>query len=136
MSAVVDRGVGKTTLTVTPEQMAQAEAVDPEGLQSLVPAELARILSTVVQIVADGGTVTIGAMPEELTTTSAADLLGVSRPTLMKLIREGRIPAHKVGTHTRLGASDVLAFKDRKREQQRAALQDLRDFEESEGLEY
>ncbi|WP_182348042.1 helix-turn-helix domain-containing protein [Tomitella gaofuii] len=136
MSAVVDRGVGKTTLTVTPEQMAQAEAVDPEGLQSLVPAELARILSTVVQIVADGGTVTIGAMPEELTTTSAADLLGVSRPTLMKLIREGRIPAHKVGTHTRLGASDVLAFRDRKREQQRAALQDLRDFEESEGLEY
>lgn len=136
MDAVIDRGVGKTTLTVTSDQVSQAGAFNPADLLSVVPAELAAILTEVVQIVAAGGTVTIGSMPDELTTTSAADLLGISRPTLMKLIREGQLPGHKVGTHTRLHTADVLAYRDRLREQQRAALQDLRDFEEAEGLDY
>jgi excisionase family DNA binding protein len=136
MSAVTDRGVGKTTMTVTSDQVSQASAVDLAALRAAVPAELAGVLTEVVRIVATGGTVTIGSMPEELTTTSAADLLGISRPTLMKLIREGQMMAHKVGTHTRLNTSDVLAYRDRLREQQRAALWELRDFEESEGLDY
>lgn len=136
MNAVIDSGVGKTTLTVTSDQMSQAGAFDPTALRSVVPPELAGVLAEVVRIVAAGGTVTIGSMPDELTTTSAADLLGISRPTLMKLVREGQIVAHKVGTHTRLNTADVLAYRDRLRERQRAALQDLRDFEEAEGLDY
>ncbi|MFC6009957.1 helix-turn-helix domain-containing protein [Nocardia lasii] len=136
MNAVVDSSVGKTTLTVTSDQMSQAEAFDPTALRSVVPAELAEILAKVVRTVAAGGTVTIGSMPDELTTSSAADLLGISRPTLMKLVREGQIAAHKVGTHTRLATTDVLAYQDRLRQRQRAALQELRDFEEAEGLDY
>ncbi|MGW6421313.1 helix-turn-helix domain-containing protein [Nocardia sp. NPDC055053] len=136
MNAVVDTGVGKTTLTVTSDQVSQAGAFDPTALRSVAPEELAEILTKVVRIVAAGGTVTIGSMPDELTTSSAADLLGISRPTLMKLVREGQITAHKVGTHTRLDTVDVLAYRDRLRQRQRAALQQLRDFEEAEGLDY
>ncbi|WP_137726458.1 helix-turn-helix domain-containing protein [Prescottella subtropica] len=136
MGAVIDRGVGKSTLTVTSDQVVAAGEFDPEGLQAVVPAGLAGILTEVVRIVAAGGTVTIGSMPEELTTTSAADLLGISRPTLMKLVSGGQLAAHKVGTHTRLHTPDVLAYRNRLREQQRAALQDLRDFEDAEGLDY
>ncbi|MFD4439291.1 helix-turn-helix domain-containing protein [Nocardia sp. NPDC058519] len=136
MNALVDSSVGKTTLTVTSDQMSQAEAFDPTALRSVAPAELAEILAKVVRTVAAGGTVTIGSMPDELTTSSAADLLGISRPTLMKLVREGQIAAHKVGTHTRLNTTDVLAYQDRLRQRQRAALQELRDFEEAEGLDY
>ncbi|MEV6656435.1 helix-turn-helix domain-containing protein [Nocardia fluminea] len=136
MNAVVDSSVGKTTLTVTSDQISQAEAFDPTALRSVAPAELAEILAKVVRSVAAGGTVTIGSMPAELTTSSAADLLGISRPTLMKLVREGQVAAHKVGTHTRLNTADVLAYQDRLRQRQRAALQELRDFEEAEGLDY
>ncbi|WP_278260990.1 helix-turn-helix domain-containing protein [Nocardia sp. AG03] len=136
MNAVVDTGVGKTTLTVTSDQVSQAEAFDPTALRSVAPEGLAEILAKVVLAVAAGGTVTVGAMPDELTTSSAADLLGISRPTLMKLVREGQIAAHKVGTHTRLDTTDVLAYRDRLRQRQRAALQELRDFEEAEGLDY
>lgn len=132
MNPVIDSGVGKTTLTVTPDQVLQAGAFDPAGLRSVVPANLAGVLTEVVRIVAAGGTVTIGSMPEELTTTSAADLLGISRPTLMKLVRDGQLAAHKVGTHTRLNTADVLAHRDGLRERRRAALQDLRDFEDAE----
>lgn len=136
MSSVVDHGVEKTTLTVTPDQVSEAGAFDPAALRSVVPTNLVGVLEEALRVVATGGSVTIGSMPDELTTTSAADLLGISRPTLMKLIREGHIVAHKVGTHTRLNTSDVLAYRDRLHIQQRAALRELRDFEESESLDY
>lgn len=135
-ATVTDRGVGKTTLTVTDTAAAQARAVDTAALASALPPELASILTEVIRIVAAGGTVTLGSIPDELTTTNAADMLGISRPTLMKLIQSREIPAHKVGSHTRLNANDVLAYRERMREQQRAAFRELRAFEDDEGLDY
>jgi len=136
MSAVVTDRAAKTTLTVTSTEVEQAGSVDPVRLESVVPAELARILTVVVAVVAVGGTVTIGSVPSEVTTTTAAQMLDISRPTLMKLIGEGEIPAHKVGTHTRLKSSDVIAYQGRQRDAQRAAFDDLRAFEDAEGLTY
>ncbi len=115
------------TLTMSPEQVASAQALDK---RTLAPAQVSRMrlqfmfedgstaglpdtLISVVQrtlrSIGDGNTLTIGSLPSELTTTAAADLLGISRTTLMKRIHRGEIPSHKVGTHTRLKASDVLA---------------------------
>jgi excisionase family DNA binding protein len=137
MSATLtDRGVGKTTLTVTDTSAAQAGAVDTAALAAVVPPELASLLTEVIRIVAAGGTVTLGSIPSELTTTNAADMLDISRPTLMKLIHSGEIPAHKVGSHTRLKTDDVLTYRERMREQQRAAFRKLRAFEDAEGLDY
>ena len=121
---------------VTATEVEQAGAVDPGSLESVVPPELARILTAVVAVVAAGGTVTIGLVPSEVTTTTAAQMLDISRPTLMKLIGEGEIPAHKVGTHTRLKSSDVIAYQERQRAAQRAAFDDLRAFEDAEGMTY
>ena len=135
-ATLTDRGVGKTTLTVTDTAAAQARAVETAALASAVPPELASILTEVIRIVAAGGTVTLGSIPDELTTTNAADMLDISRPTLMKLIQSGEIPAHKVGSHTRLKANDVLAYRERMREQQRAAFRELRAFEDDEDLDY
>ncbi|ANS32537.1 helix-turn-helix domain-containing protein [Rhodococcus opacus] len=136
MSAVVTDRAAKTTLTVTSTEVEQAGSVDPVSLESAVPPELARILTAVVAVVAAGGTVTIGSVPSEVTTTTAAQMLDISRPTLMKLIGEGEIPAHKVGTHTRLKSSDVIAYQERLRATQRAAFDDLRAFEDAEGMTY
>ena len=136
MSAVVTDRAAKTTLTVTSTEVEQAGSVDPVSLESAVPPELARILTAVVAVVAAGGTVTIGSVPSEVTTTTAAQMLDISRPTLMKLVSEGEIPAHKVGTHTRLKSTDVIAYQERLRDTQRAAFDDLRAFEDSEGMTY
>ena len=136
MSAVVTDRAAKTTLTVTSTEVAQAGSVDPVSLESAVPPELARILTAVVAVVAAGGTVTIGSVPSEVTTTTAAQMLDISRPTLMKLIGEGEIPAHKVGTHTRLKSNDVIAYQERQRATQRAAFDNLRAFEDAEGMTY
>lgn len=99
-----------------------------------MPRELAQLLATVVETVAKGGTVTVGTMPEELTTTAAARLLGVSRPTLMKMIHSGEIAAHKVGTHNRLHTKDVLALRDRRLAERRRVFEELRELEDDLGL--
>jgi len=133
----------RSVLVTNPSERRQAneliEALEghPERLvvegrpsrQSL-PADLASIISKVVQVMADGGTITIGSLPDELSTTVAADQLGVSRPTLMKMISAGEISAHKVGSHHRLKATDVLAFKRSRLERQRRAFDELRELED------
>lgn len=101
----------------------------PNGRAPL-PAELGAILAKVVEIMAHGGTVTIGSLPEELTTTVAAEQIGVSRPTLMKMIRNGEIPARRVGSHHRVKSADVLAAKRERLERQRRAFRELREAEE------
>ncbi|MFC7403538.1 helix-turn-helix domain-containing protein [Georgenia alba] len=100
-----------------------------------VPVELAQLLARVVETVAKGGAVTIETMPSELTTTAAAGMLGISRPTLMKMVDRGEVPAHKVGSHTRLRTDDVLAAKRRRLDEQRRAFEALRQMDEELGLD-
>lgn len=95
-----------------------------------IPPALAALLGRVLTSVANGGTITIAALPDELTTTVAAEQLGISRPTLMKLIHTGQIPSHKVGSHHRLHTSDVLAFRKARIDRQAAALEELRALEQ------
>jgi excisionase family DNA binding protein len=50
---------------------------------------------------------------EVLTTSQAAVLLGISRPTLVAWLEAGRIPFHWCDSHRRVTRSDVLAYLDR-----------------------
>ena len=50
----------------------------------------------------------------ELTTQDAADILGISRTYVVRLVDNGKLPAHLVGTHRRLRAVDILAYKTRR----------------------
>ncbi|WP_367136944.1 helix-turn-helix domain-containing protein [Saccharothrix sp. HUAS TT1] len=99
------------------------------GTGVTVPAELSALIAQVVRAVARGHAVTVNAMPEALTTTAAAKLLGISRPTLMRKINAGEIPSHKVGTHTRLRTVDVLQERDARRQRQLVAFDELRALE-------
>lgn len=59
---------------------------------------------------------------QEFTTTEAAAILEMSRPSLMKLINTGRIEFRKVGRHHRVPASAIQAFRDRQREEGAATI--------------
>ncbi|MCW2649850.1 MAG: excisionase [Mycobacterium sp.] len=57
-----------------------------------------------------GKAVTIAPRSMTLTTQRAADLLGVSRPTVVCLINDGELAAERVGNRHRLVLDDVLAY--------------------------
>lgn len=97
-----------------------------------VPPEIGKLLQHVLDVVARGGTVTVGSVPEILTTSTAAGILGISRPTLMKMINEGSIPSHMVGTHHRLRAEDVYAALRARRARERAAFEELMELKGDE----
>ena len=122
--AVRDRMIPTDALAVVPRS----------GKAVALPRELAEVLSRVIAAVSAGGTVTIGTVPPELTTTEAAAQLGISRPTLMKMIRRGEIPSHKVGSHTRLRTEDVRNHREQRKAARLAALADLRAMDNEVGL--
>lgn len=82
--------------------------------------------------VSDG--LTVIAFEGAITTQEAADLLNMSRPTLVKRIEEGAIPLTTIGTHRRLALADVLAYREAAAARTAAALQELEKEEAILGL--
>lgn len=101
-------------------------------------AELVAALKATLSIISQGGHAQVIAVPKDLTTTVAARRIGVSRPTLMKLIREGKMPAHQVGTHWRVRTADVDAYRAQllaaKTAEQKAAFEKLMKLDEELGV--
>ena len=109
-------------------------ATDAEGRAVTLPIDVQRLISQVLASVAQRGEVTISRVPEELTSTVAAEILGVSRPTLMKWAKEGKIATHKRGTHNRFKRDDVLKLKQQRAEERMQAFREWREFEEESEL--
>jgi len=87
-----------------------------------LPASVHQALTKVVAALHAGKAVTIAPQTMKLTTQQAADLLGVSRPTVVRLITNGVLPAERIGNRHRLLLDDVLAYRDERRNRQYEAL--------------
>ena len=74
---------------------------------------------------ADGLAITVVPQHTRLTTQEAADMLGISRPTLVRLLGDGEIPYEQRGRHRRVLLTDVLDYQQRARVEQRKQLDDL-----------
>ncbi|QQC58567.1 helix-turn-helix domain-containing protein [Rothia kristinae] len=134
-----------THLLVDEEQRAAvthtAEALHRHPLHSVVgftetgqkvsfDPEVAVLLGQILEALKQHGHVQIGTLPEELTSSTAAQLLGISRPTLLKKAQAKELPSFKVGTHTRFNRDAVLAFKRERERQRKSALEEILDLGE------
>jgi len=106
----------------------------PDGEQVPLPQEVYQVLVEVVEAMREGKVITLVPRTRRLTTQEAADFLGISRPTLVKLLQDGKIPYDQPGRHRRILFTDLLAYTERQRENRRAALDRMTEEASEAGL--
>ena len=118
------------------EQTGQMMLVSASGEQFELPSQLFDVLRFVGSALASGNGVTVVPCGTRLTTQDAADFLGISRPTLVKLLESGALPFEKVGRHRRVLLDDLVDYQERERARRRTVLaQAARNNQESGMLE-
>lgn len=90
-----------------------------------LPAGAVQLLMAILEDMASGRAVTIVPQDAELTTQQAADFLNVSRPFLVQLLEEKKLPFRLVGTHRRVRFEDVAAYKEKIDAERRKVLDQL-----------
>ncbi len=108
--------------------------VGDDGTHIELPDELYEVLKDVVTALSQGLAITVAPQHTVLTTSQAADLLGVSRPTLVRLLEAGAIPFDKPGRHRRVRLGDVLAYQERSRRSRAAGLDEMVRVSEDAGI--
>lgn len=113
-----------------------AALLGPDGQTVPLPMEAYKVLVKVVASMRAGKAITIAPLDQRLTTQEAANFLGISRPTLVKLLEQGDISYDKppAGRHRRVRLDDVLDYQRRKRAERRATLDELTEQAGEAGL--
>jgi excisionase family DNA binding protein len=101
-----------------------------------IPASALKHLNTIMDLTAQGKAITVNPVDAEITTQEAANILNVSRPFVVKLLEEGKIPFHKVGTHRRIKLKDLLVYKQQMEKEREEALTELTRISQELGLDY
>jgi excisionase family DNA binding protein len=119
MSEALDRSKARRIALVE-------EKADGSDLARIeVPPATLRLLSKILALMARQQTFVLYPESSELTTKQAAEVLGVSRPFLIRLLEAGEIPYRKVGRHRRVLMKDVLAHKQTMQVKTRAAMDEM-----------
>ncbi len=101
--------------------------VDSKGKEIPLPEQLFGLVVKVAGDLQAGRSVFVVSGEQAMTPQAAADFLGMSRQFLAKLMDEGAVPFHKVGSHRRLLFKDVQQFSAKRAHSRRVTLEKLRD---------
>ena len=112
----------------------QPALVGPDGERLEVPTPVFEALVQVATAMAHGQGVTVIPQNALLTTQEAAELLGISRPTLVRLLSDGEVPFEQRGRHRRILLTELLAYQRRMRSERREALDRMAREGQEDGL--
>lgn len=99
-----------------------------------MPMSAMKLLSDILKAMSEGNPVSIVPIATEVTTQKAAEMLGCSRPYLVKLLEEGVMPYTKVGRHRRIMFKDVVEYKNKMKAEQKQNIIDIMNDDEEDGL--
>jgi excisionase family DNA binding protein len=108
--------------------------VNADGTRLEVPGPVFEALVQVATAMARGQGVTVMPLNALLTTQEAADLLGISRPTLVRLLADGEISYEQRGRHRRILLADLLAYEQKMRRERRESLDRMAQEGQAAGL--
>ena len=98
---------------------------DGQGRSIPVPREIFDVLVRISEAMKQGKAVSVIPVSMTLTTSQAADMLGISRQTLVRLLDKGEIPFERPSRHRKIRLTDLLSFKRRRQSERRHALDEM-----------
>lgn len=113
-----------TAQLVTQDTMTVGEVTVPLGPRARA------VLGQIFGFLAAGTSVDVVPVTEWLTTSGAASMLHVSRPTLVQMLESGLIAYDQPGVHRRVSRAAVDAFLTERRERRQTALDELAQAED------
>jgi excisionase family DNA binding protein len=116
-----------------PMELRISDDPSPDGMVKL-PLSAARMLVRILEEMARGNAVTLIPVHAELTTQEAAEMLNISRPSLIQLLDEGKIDYRRVGTHRRVRFEGLMKYKRAAEAARRAALEELAAYDQELGI--
>ena len=106
-------------------QLGSSALIGADGEKIELPPSIHELLKNILRDMQAGLAVSLVPEKQQLTTQRAAQILGISRPFLIKLLDAGDIPYHRTGSHRRVYLQDLLVYKKRRDEARHLALNEL-----------
>jgi excisionase family DNA binding protein len=82
-----------------------------EDKEVQIPGSLVPALREAARLVSEGHAVDVLPVDVEISAQDAADILKVSRPYVLNLVKKGILPYRMVGAHHRIPMAAVIAYK-------------------------
>lgn len=99
-----------------------------------IPLSALKLLGVILKTMGEGRPFSIVLTATEVTTQKAAEILGCSRPHLVKLLEDGKINFTKIGKHRRVLFEDVMRYKEHLKMNQKKHLIEIMKSDEKLGL--
>lgn len=99
-----------------------------------IPLSALKLLAKILKVTSQGKPISIVPIATEMTTQAAAELIGCSRPHLVKLLERGEINFTKVGKHRRVLYEDVVSYKKKMKANQEHLIEEMMRSDEELGL--
>lgn len=130
------RDAGRQLARLLPDDAGSLRLVTDDNRHEMIaiPPGALRLFVDVLTQLGQGRAVTLLPQRAELTTQEAADYLNVSRPYVVGLIEQNKLPARKVGTRRRIAFEDLVRFEGQDRAKRRTALDELARIDQELGL--
>ncbi|GAB2621123.1 helix-turn-helix domain-containing protein [Belliella aquatica] len=99
-----------------------------------IPLSALIFLKDILKSMGDGKPFSLVPIATEVTTQKAAEILGCSRPHLVKLLEEGKMQFTKVGRHRRVRFDEVMNYRKKMKEEQKRKIIEIMSSDEDLGL--
>lgn len=136
----LDQKVAIASYSALASVMKQLESEQPEieieetAEKIKIPLPALKLLGEILKAMGEGKMISIVPIATEVTTQVAAEILGCSRPHLVKLLEERKIAFTKVGKHRRIKFDDILKYRQGMKQQQKQHIVDIMNADEEIGL--